>query len=131
MQTQRRRDTTCEMSVRRRLHHMGFRYRVDYRPEATLRRSADIVFSRQRIAVFIDGCFWHGCPEHGTTPKSNGDWWAAKIERTRQRDLDTTSILISRGWTVLRFWEHQSPDEVASEVAQAVEARRRRGAPCA
>jgi DNA mismatch endonuclease (patch repair protein) len=120
MQNQRRRDTGCELAVRRILHASGLRYRVDCRPEPSLRRRADIVFTKRRIAVFIDGCFWHGCPDHGTTPHSNADWWLSKIERNKTRDLDTNARLKDAGWTVLRFWEHESPDSVAQSIIDSV-----------
>ena len=86
-----------------------------------LRRTADVVFTRQRIAVFIDGCFWHGCPQHLQMPKSNVSYWAPKIERNRTRDEDTNAVLTEAGWTVLRFWEHEDRTQVADAVARAVE----------
>jgi DNA mismatch endonuclease (patch repair protein) len=121
MQANRSRDTGPELAVRRLLHAQGFRYRVALRPEPSLRRRADIVFTRQRIAVFIDGCFWHGCPEHGrTTFRHNTDYWPDKISTNRARDADTTQTLESLGWQVLRFWEHESAETVATTIAAAV-----------
>lgn len=116
-----RRDTTPELSVRRLLHAAGLRYRVDHAPlPSQRRRRADIVFTRRRIAVFIDGCFWHGCPEHFVPPKANADYWGPKIARNRERDSETTAALEHEGWTVLRFWEHEDPREVALSIADAV-----------
>lgn len=123
MQANRGRDTAPELAVRRRLHAMGLRYRVSVRPVQNLRRTADIVFARARIAVFIDGCFWHGCPEHYQAPVRNGDFWLAKRTRNRERDAETDAALTAAGWTPLRFWEHEvraDPALVAATVAAAV-----------
>jgi len=98
MLSQKRRDTACELQVRQLVHAAGLRYRVDYQPLPELRRRADLVFTKSRVAVFVDGCFWHGCKLHRALPKSNSDWWAEKIERNRRRDSETTRILRSRGW---------------------------------
>jgi len=114
------RDTKPELAVRRLLHAHGYRYRVNYRPSPDIRRTADIVFTRRRIAVFIDGCFWHGCPLHGTSPKANADYWGPKLARNVERDLDTTARLTAAGWTVLRFWEHESPAHVTGEIEAAI-----------
>lgn len=127
MQANRSRDTKPELAVRRLLHARGFRYRVAAAPVAALRRRADIVFTKQRIAVFIDGCFWHGCAEHGRKSfRHNVDYWPAKIATNMARDLDTTARLSEAGWRVLRFWEHEPPAEVASAIATAVVEERRR-----
>lgn len=123
MQGNRSRDTKPELAVRRLLHAAGLRYRVAYRPEPTLRRTADIVFTRQRVAIFIDGCFWHACPEHGTVSRSNVDYWSTKLARNVERDRDTTQKLEDAGWTVLRFWEHDLPAAVAGQIAEAVSDR--------
>ncbi|MDU0314401.1 very short patch repair endonuclease [Phycicoccus sp. M110.8] len=126
MQANRSRDTKPELAVRKVLHAAGFRYRVSYPPVAQLRRRADIVFTRQRVAVFIDGCFWHGCPQHGRRQFSvNGDYWVPKIAANHARDRDTDQRLRTAGWLVLRFWEHQDPFAVAEEIADAVAARLR------
>jgi len=116
----RARDTKPELAVRRLLHAHGLRYRVNFRPSAVLRRTADIVFTRRRIAVFIDGCFWHGCPLHGTSPRANAAYWGPKLARNAERDLETTAVLEAQGWLVLRFWEHESPASVAEAVEAAV-----------
>lgn len=116
-----RRDTKPEVQVRRLLHAAGLRYRVDHPALASdRRRRADIVFTKRRIAVFIDGCFWHGCPQHFIAPKANADYWGPKIARNRERDSHTTTQLEAEGWTVLRFWEHQSSLDVAERIIAAV-----------
>ena len=120
MQGNRGRDTKPEIAVRRRVHAAGLRYRVDFRPLPQLNRRADLVFTRYRIAVFIDGCFWHGCPEHHTISKSNRSFWAEKASRNRERDRQTDQILRSESWCVLRFWEHEDPAEVASQIVEMV-----------
>jgi DNA mismatch endonuclease (patch repair protein) len=127
MQVQRRRDTSCEMQVRSLLHHAGFRYRVDARPLPDYRRRADLVFTRSRTAVFIDGCFWHGCPEHRSPPKANASWWRAKIARNRERDAETDERLRAAGWTVIRVWEHEDPSDAAARIAEIVLRRRDAG----
>lgn len=121
MQANRSRDTRPELAVRRLLHAQGFRYRVGTPPVVGLRRRADIVFTKQRIAVFIDGCFWHGCEEHGRKNfQHNVNYWQAKIATNMARDLDTTARLADSGWRVLRFWEHEPPATVASAIAAAI-----------
>ncbi len=120
MQANRSRDTRPELAVRKLVHAMKLRYRVNARPLANLRRTADLVFTRARVAVFIDGCFWHGCPDHHRQPKNNADYWISKIQRNRARDNDTDTALTLAGWTVLRFWAHQTPDEIAEAVRAAV-----------
>jgi DNA mismatch endonuclease, patch repair protein len=121
MQAIRSRDTAPELAVRRLLHARGLRYRIDVQPDDSLRRRADIVFTRQRIAVFIDGCFWHGCPQHGRTAfQHNTDYWPDKIRTNRARDADTNDRLAAVGWRVLRFWEHDDPLAVADRIAEVV-----------
>lgn len=116
MVSNRRRDTKPEMRVRRILHAEGMRYRVDARATGATRSRADIVFTRRRIAVFIDGCFWHRCPIHGTAPKANAAYWRPKLDRNVERDSEVTAALTAAGWTVLRFWEHEDPAEVARSI---------------
>lgn len=118
------RDTGPELLVRRILHAHGLRYRVNVAPVPGLRRTADVVFPRQRIAVFIDGCFWHGCPTHYIAPKANSEFWSDKVSGNRRRDLETTERFRAAGWSVMRFWEHESPEAVAAAIESAV-----RGAP--
>jgi DNA mismatch endonuclease (patch repair protein) len=121
MQANRSRDTKPELAVRRLLHAAGLRYRVAIRPDPTLRRRADIIFTKRRIAVFIDGCFWHGCPDHGNRSfKYNVEYWPDKIATNRARDAETTTLLKARGWSVLRFWEHENPVAVADTIVSAV-----------
>lgn len=119
MRSNRSRDTKPEFAVRRLLHAAGLRYRVDFAPLGG-RRRADIVFTRQRIAIFIDGCFWHGCPEHATLPKRNAEYWLPKLQRNIERDRETVAALEGAGWTVMRFWEHEAPAMVARTVVKAV-----------
>lgn len=127
MQTQRTRDTAPELAVRRLLHAAGLRYRVDRPPLPGLRRRADLVFGPARVAVYVDGCFWHGCPEHGTRPASNADWWQRKLAANRTRDHDTDARLASAGWQVVRVWEHEDATEVAGRIAEIVSGRRAHG----
>lgn len=113
------RDTKPEVAVRRLLHAGGLRYRVGAQPEPDLRRTADILFTKKRIAVFIDGCYWHGCPEHYTVPKANAAFWRDKLKRNRERDVETTRLLEERGWSVMRFWTHETPQEIAAAIERA------------
>lgn len=109
MRGNRSRDTKPELAVRRLLHAEGLRYRVNARPLPEVRRTADIVFRAKRIAVFIDGCYWHGCPAHYVPSKSNRDYWKGKIEANVARDAQTNVLLSDAGWTVLRYWAHDQP----------------------
>lgn len=120
MQGNRSRDTKPELAVRRLLHAKGLRYRVNFRPLPSVRRTADVVFSRARVAVFIDGCFWHGCPDHYRAPGSNVTYWSEKVSRNRNRDIETTEHLEAAGWVVLRFWAHEDPATVTQEIAEAI-----------
>jgi DNA mismatch endonuclease (patch repair protein) len=120
MRGNRRRDTALEMVVRRALHAKGLRYRVDYAPLPGLRSRADIVFARARVAIYLDGCFWHGCPQHGTTPVANAEYWVPKLQRNRERDAATTQTLCDNGWIVLRFWEHEHPSAVVERITSTV-----------
>ena len=100
------------------------RYRTDVRPDRSIRRHADIVFTKAKIAVFVDGCFWHGCPEHFIPPKANAGYWAQKIEGNQRRDANTNDVLKAAGWTVLRFWEHDDPASSADRIEQCWKAKR-------
>lgn len=116
MSAQRRRDTAAEVRIRQGLFGAGFRYRCGVPVPGRPRRSIDIAFTRWRVAVFVDGCFWHGCPDHFVPPKSNAIWWRAKINANRERDMETSEILSAAGWTVVRLWEHVSTDQAVQIV---------------
>jgi DNA mismatch endonuclease, patch repair protein len=116
----RQKGTGAEIALRRELYRRGLRYRVDFEVLKKPRRVADIAFPGRMIAIFVDGCFWHGCPEHATWPKQNSDFWRQKIEPNRTRDADTNERLRNIGWTVLRFWEHKPPTDAADIVVQTV-----------
>lgn len=130
MSAQRSQDTAPELAIRRALHAMGLRYRVHAQPLSGRCRKADIVFPRSRVAVFVDGCFWHGCPEHGRRRHKVNSWyWPEKITRNQLRDADTDARLRKAGWTVVRVWEHESPTAAAERIAGVVRAAGRdRGA---
>ena len=117
---QRRRDTKPEVALRRELHRRGLRFFVDRAPLPGLRRRADLVFPRRRVAVYVDGCFWHRCPVHATDPKTNAAWWADKLAANVTRDRDTDRRLTVEGWHVVRVWEHESPAAAADKVQTAV-----------
>ncbi|HVT64289.1 MAG TPA: very short patch repair endonuclease [Mycobacteriales bacterium] len=129
MRANRPRDTGPELAVRRELHGRGMRYRVDHAPVPGVRRRADVVFPHLRIAVFIDGCFWHGCAQHGTghRAKANASFWRDKIAANQKRDLDTDRRLREAGWMVIRVWEHEPPGDAADRVIEAVVRRRTQG----
>lgn len=120
MSRQATRDTKPELAIRRELHRRGLRYRVNARPLAELARTADVVFTRSRVAVFVDGCFWHRCPVHGAIPKSNSEWWIDKFESTVARDRDTDQRLQDAGWRVIRVWEHADVLEAVELIETAV-----------
>jgi len=119
----RNRHTAAELSLRRALHRRGLRYRVNRRVEG-IRSQPDIVFGPARVAVFVDGCFWHSCPLHATHPRANGEWWSQKLERNRERDRQTDAALRDQGWEVVRVWEHEDPLEAATRVHELVQSRR-------
>jgi DNA mismatch endonuclease (patch repair protein) len=123
MKANRRRDTRPEVSLRKQLHAQGFRYRVDHPVNLSGRRPVriDIAFTRLKLAVFIDGCFWHRCPEHGTTPSKNHTYWDPKLARNVMRDREIDDALGRQGWTILRIWEHNSSDQAVAAVRQAVD----------
>ncbi|MFJ6132369.1 MULTISPECIES: very short patch repair endonuclease [Janibacter] len=120
MSRAKRRDTAPEMLLRRELHRRGRRFRVVIKVPGNNRRTIDIAFPRQRLAVFVDGCFWHGCPDHGTAPASNAQWWQQKLAVNRARDRDTDRLLGDQGWRVVRVWEHAAPHEAADVVEEAL-----------
>jgi len=120
MSRQRRTGTAPETALRRELHRRGRRYFVDRAPLPGLRRRADLVFPRHRVAVYVDGCFWHCCPEHATYPRNNAQWWAEKLAGNVARDRDTDARLGAAGWTVVRVWEHEDAAEAADRVQAAL-----------
>lgn len=126
MRGNRSRDTKPEAALRSALHRRGLRFRKQIAPVAELRCRADIVFPRARVAVFVDGCFWHGCPLHGFVPRTNMSYWRAKLERNRARDRRDEAALKQAGWAVVRVWEHEPPEEAAARVEAAVRAARAR-----
>jgi DNA mismatch endonuclease (patch repair protein) len=125
MQGNRKRDTRPELRVGSHLHACGLRYRRDLAVVAgAVRVRPDFVFTRSRVAVFVDGCFWHGCPDHGTTPKANSHYWGPKLARNQERDRLVNAALQHAGWAVVRIWEHEAPDRAAEAVRAVVAARR-------
>ncbi len=123
MQRQSRRDTAPELFVRRAVWKRGLRYRVDVSPIRGARRRADLVFTRAKVAVYVDGCFWHSCPHHATTPKANRAWWIEKLRANVTRDRDTDRRLHEAGWIALRIWEHEDPETAAAGVERIVRER--------
>lgn len=124
MQSNRSRDTKPELALRSAVHALGLRYRVSAKPLAGLRRTADLVFPTAKVAVFLDGCFWHGCPEHHTVASANAKFWADKVSGNRARDRDTDARLDAEGWVSVRVWEHEDPVAAARRVEDVVRARR-------
>ncbi|NOK32263.1 very short patch repair endonuclease [Corallococcus exercitus] len=121
MKAVRSRDTAPEKALRSALHRLGLRFRVN-QPVVGVRRKADVVFRKARVAVFIDGCFWHGCPLHASWPKANAEFWRTKIEANRTRDVKTDRDLIAAGWTPIRVWEHECVEAAATRVGAIVRA---------
>lgn len=121
MQANRSVNTQPELRLRSELHRLGLRYRCDYRIELdALRVRADVAFTRARVAVFLDGCFWHGCPVHGERPRANADYWNTKIDRNRRRDERVDQALSAAGWISVRVWEHDDPRAAAHKVREIV-----------
>ncbi|MEU4256705.1 very short patch repair endonuclease [Streptomyces fradiae] len=119
----KRRDTKPERAIRSLLHAAGKRYRLDFRLQLDgARPRPDIVFTRARVAVFVDGCFWHCCPEHGRQPGVNGSYWGPKLERNVARDRAADEALTAAGWTVVRVWEHEAPEKATERIIAAVDA---------
>ena len=123
MRGNRSRNTKPEMRLRSHLHALGFRYRVSTRPIPTIRRTADVVFTGAHIAVFVDGCYWHGCPDHYRPAKRNTEFWSEKISANRQRDAEASSLLEQAGWLVIRVWEHEDPSAAAQRIAVLIRSR--------
>ncbi|RQW84068.1 very short patch repair endonuclease [Micromonospora globispora] len=127
MQANTGRDTRPELALRRAVHALGLRYYVNRRPIKSVRRTADLLFPRLRLAVFLDGCFWHGCPDHHTVAKRNAAFWAEKVSTNRRRDAETNAVLATAGWIVVRIWEHEPAEEAAAKVARVAARLRRAG----
>jgi DNA mismatch endonuclease (patch repair protein) len=124
MRSIRQEGTRKELEIRSALHRLGLRFRVQSAPIKGLRRRADVIFRSEQVAIFVDGCFWHGCPIHRSLPKSNAEWWRSKLEKNIQRDEDTNIRFREAGWLVLRFWEHEDVDLIARDIERIVRARR-------
>ncbi len=124
MRSNRRRDTAPERRLRSVIHALGYRFRVDLPIETSSRRvRPDLVFTRVKVAVFVDGCFWHCCPDHGRRPIQHRSYWDAKLARNRERDRRVNSALEQAGWAVLRIWEHEDPVEAGQKVIEVVKGR--------
>lgn len=125
MRANRSRDTRPELALRSATHALGLRYRVNIRPIREIRRTADLVFTKVKVAVFLDGCFWHGCPEHHRPATgATSEFWNDKITHNRLRDADTDTRLRQAGWDVVRVWEHDNPTEAAARIARVIEEKR-------
>ena len=126
MERQRRAGTGPELALRRELWRRGLRYRIQYPVPSHRRLKIDLAFVGPRVAVFVDGCYWHFCPDHHSLPRSNTAWWTAKLTRNAERDRQTADLLIDAGWRVVRIWEHELKGAGPSTVADLVEAVVRR-----
>lgn len=124
MRSNKGRDTKPELALRRAVHAQGLRYFVNRRPINGVRRTADLVFPRVKVAVFLDGCFWHGCPDHATIAKTNAEFWSQKLERNRERDRETDRLLAEHGWLPVRIWEHEDVASASERVVRVVALRR-------
>lgn len=124
MRGNRKFDTRPEAAVRSAAHGLGLRFRKHERPIPSLNCAADIVFRHERVAVFVDGCYWHGCPEHGTRPRTNSAYWSAKIARNMERDTRNDAVLVEAGWLAVRVWEHEDPEQAARQIRDLVHHRR-------
>ena len=120
MRATRQRNTPAEVAIRTELHRRGLRFRLHCAVAPCIRSRPDIVFPRRRVAVFVDGCFWHCCPVHGTRPARNSSWWRAKLDANVERDRRTDAALQAAGWRVVRIWEHELPSEAADRIAAVV-----------
>ena len=120
-------DTGPELKLRSLVHKAGLRYAINARPESRMNRRADIVFRSAKVAVFVHGCFWHGCPKHYVLPKTNKSFWSQKVMRNRERDAETRRLLRRKGWKVFVLWEHQDFRVPATTIVREVRSRRRPG----
>lgn len=123
MSRQRRTDTEPEVHLRRQLFAAGLRYRTHVPVPGNPRRKIDVAFPRARVAVFVDGCYWHACPLHASWPKQNAGWWRDKLNRNVARDRETDALLTAAGWAVVRVWEHEDPESAAGAIASLVRQR--------
>lgn len=125
MKAAKPRDTAPEKALRSVLHRKGLRFRIDQKPIKDLNRRADVVFRTVRVAVFVDGCFWHGCPIHGMQSKANAEFWSQKIKQNQERDIDTTNKLKAAGWRVVRVWEHEDPEKASQRIYNIIMKRKK------
>lgn len=125
MQAAKPRDTAPEKALRSALYCRGLRYRIDIKPIKELNRRADIIFRSVKVAIFVDGCFWHGCPIHGTQAKANAEFWSCKIKQNQERDVDTTKRLEKAGWKVIRIWEHENPEKASEKIYNIIWKRKK------
>lgn len=127
MRGNRRVDTKPELAIRSALHRLGYRFRKDYRiVDDDVRVAADIVFTQARVAIFIDGCFWHRCPHHGNSPRANGEYWRRKLDRNVARDRHVEAVLAINGWRVVRIWEHETVEAALGRIQDALPAGSRK-----
>lgn len=124
MQATKPRDTAPEIALRSALYRSNLRYRIDVRPLREFNRRADIVFRSTKVAVFVDGCFWHGCPIHGTQAKANAKFWKNKIRQNQIRDKDTNKQLRKAGWRVIRVWEHENSEKASQKIYNIIMKRK-------
>lgn len=124
MQSNRPLDTRLEIRFRSALHRAGLRYRKHVRPVPGLACTPDVVFTKSRVAVFFDGCWWHSCPVHASRPIRNAEWWSKKLDATKDRDRRNNAALQAAGWRVVRIWEHETPESAVSSVVRAVDEAR-------
>jgi len=125
MQGNRKRDTRPEIALRRAVHALGLRYRVSWAPLTGVRRSGDLVFTADRVIVFVDGCFWHGCVKHMKPPRTNSEYWVPKLEGNVKRDRGTDTMLVEAGWLPIRVWEHEDPSTAAAQINDVIRSRRK------
>lgn len=123
MKAVRQRNNANEREIRSNLHRIGLRFRIHAKPIAEMNRTADVLFPAAKVAVFIHGCFWHGCPKHGTWPKRNAGWWRDKIQANQVRDKHTVRVLKRAGWIPITVWEHESPQAASNRISRSVMAQ--------
>ena len=124
MRANRSRDTGPERAIRSALHARGLRYQLHRRAVRDVRSEADLLFPKERVAVYVDGCFWHSCPKHRVLPKANATWWKSKLQANVDRDRRVDAALAGHGWTVVRVWEHEPPEHAADSIEATVRAQR-------